>query len=148
MRRRVWMLCFLLGFGGTSLVQAADPPQPDLQGTWIATSATRNGTPADDVVGHQLSFTGHRFHIRDGRGKPVNEGTFRVDSSTTPATVDFEHTSGALKGKVWKGIYAVDSNGILRICDNAPALDRERPAAFEAGAGSGHVLITFDRARP
>jgi uncharacterized protein (TIGR03067 family) len=78
----------------------------------------------------------------------VNEGTFRFDTSKTPATVDFEHTSGVLKGKVWKGIYAVDNHGTLKICDNAPALDKERPAAFEARAGSGYVLITFERARP
>jgi uncharacterized protein (TIGR03067 family) len=116
MRRRAWMLSFLLGLSGVSaLVQAADPPQPELQGAWTATGATRNGTAADDVVGHQLSFTGQRFHIRDGHGKPINEGMFRVDTSTAPASIDFEHTSGALKGKVWKGIYEVDSNGTLRI---------------------------------
>jgi uncharacterized protein (TIGR03067 family) len=142
------MLWLVLGLGVVpALAQAADPPQPDLQGTWTATSATRDGKPADDVVGHQLSFAGHRFHIRDGHGKPLNEGTFRVDTNTTPATIDFEHATGALEGKVWKGIYAVH-DGTLRICDNAPDLDKDRPVEFEAGAGSGYVLITFDRTRP
>ena len=51
------------------------------------------------------------------------------------------------QGAVWKGIYAVD-NGTVRICDNAPDLARGRPTAFEAPAGSGYVLITFERTRP
>jgi ketosteroid isomerase-like protein len=48
---------------------------------------------------------------------------------------------------VWKGIYALDGD-TLRTCDNAPELDKSRPAAFEAKAGSGYILITFRRAKP
>jgi uncharacterized protein (TIGR03067 family) len=70
----------------------------------------------------------------------------RVDSSTKPATMDFQHTEGALKGKQWKGIYALDGD-MLTTCDNAPDLDKGRPAAFEANTGSGHILITFQRAK-
>jgi hypothetical protein len=47
----------------------------------------------------------------------------------------------------WKGIYAVD-HGTLKICVNAPDTAKDRPAALEAAAGSGHVLITFERADP
>jgi hypothetical protein len=35
-----------------------------------------------------------------------------------------------------------------RKSDNAPNLDKGRPAAFEAKTGSGHVLITFKREKP
>jgi uncharacterized protein (TIGR03067 family) len=70
-----------------------------------------------------------------------------VDPSAKPAAIDFEHTEGALKGKAWKGIYALDSD-TLAICDNAPNLDKGRPAAFEAKSGSGYVLITFKRPKP
>jgi len=51
---------------------------------------------------------------------------------------------GALKGKAWKGIYALDGD-TLTICDNAPNLNKGRPAAFDAKTGSGYVLITFKR---
>ena len=37
---------------------------------------------------------------------------------------------------------------MLTTCDNAPDLDKSRPAAFEAESGSGYVLITFRRAKP
>jgi hypothetical protein len=45
------------------------------------------------------------------------------------------------------GIYALDGD-MLKTCDNAPDLDKPRPTAFEARAGSGCVLITFKRAEP
>ena len=67
-----------------------------------------------------------------------------MDPSAKPAAIDFEHTEGTLKGAVWKGIYALDGD-MLTICDNAPNLDKARPAAFEAKSGSGVVLITFKR---
>jgi uncharacterized protein (TIGR03067 family) len=64
-----------------------------------------------------------------------------------PAAIDFEHKEGSLKGKAWKGIYALDGD-TLRICDNAPNLEKDRPATFEAKSGSGYVLITFKCAKP
>ena len=149
MRRTSWAVCWLLL--GTGPVPAfghpAEEAQKELQGTWAATKAERDGKAAEDVVGHRLSFTGNRFQIRSKDGKLLYEGTFRVDPSTKPAAIDFEHTQGALKGKAWKGIYALDGD-TLTTCDNAPDPDKGRPAAFEAKSGSGHVLITFKRAKP
>ena len=69
-----------------------------------------------------------------------------MDASAKPAAIDFKHTDGLLKGKTWKGIYALDGD-TLTICDNAPNLDKGRPAALEAKSGSGYVLITFKRAK-
>jgi uncharacterized protein (TIGR03067 family) len=149
MHRLTSALCWLIL--GTELVLAFAPsaeeaPKP-LQGTWTATKAERDGQAADDVVGHRLSFTGNRFQIQSKDGKPLYAGTVRVDPSATPAAIDFEHTEGALKGKAWQGIYALDGD-TLTVCDNAPNLDKGRPAVFEATSGSGYVLITFTRAKP
>jgi uncharacterized protein (TIGR03067 family) len=130
-----------------AFAQLAEEAQKKLQGTWTATKAERDGKAADDVVGNRLSFTGNRFQIQSKDGKPLYAGTVRVDPSAKPAAIDFEHTEGALKGKVWKGIYAMDGD-TLTTCDNAPNLDKGRPAAFEAKSGSGYVLITFKRAKP
>ena len=149
MHRLTSALCWLIL--GTRLVlafaQPAEDTQKKLQGTWTATQAERDGNAADDVVGHRLSFTGNRFQIHSEDGQPLYAGTVRVDPSATPAAMDFEHTEGALKGKAWQGIYALDGD-TLTICDNAPNLDKGRPATFEATSGSGYVLITFKRAQP
>lgn len=149
MRQMTWAMCWLIL--GTGLVpafaQKAEEAQKKLQGIWAATKAERDGKAADDVVGHRLSFADDRFQVRSRDGKLLHEGTFRVDAKAKPTAIDFEHTKGVLKGKAWKGIYALDGD-TLTTCDNAPNLDKGRPAAFEAKTGSGHVFITFERAKP
>ncbi len=149
MHRLTSAMCWLiLGTGlGFAFAQPAEDAQKKLQGTWTATKAERDGNAADDVVGHRLSFTGNRFQIQSEDGKPLYAGIVRVDPSAQPAAIDFEHTEGALKGKAWQGIYAL-AGDTLTVCDNAPNLDKGRPAAFEATSRSGYVLITFTRAKP
>ena len=149
MRGITWAMCWpIFGVGlAPASAQPADEAQKKLQGTWSATKAERDGQGADDLVGHRLSFAGNRFQIRSQDGKPLYEGTFRVEPGTKPAAIDFEHTDGSLRGDEWKGIYALDGD-TLTICDNAPNPAKSRPAAFEARAGSGYVLIMFKRATP
>ena len=147
MQRRASALCWLLT--GLVLVSAlpAKAAETTLQGTWVATKAEQDGKAADDLVGHRLSFVGNRFEIRSKDDKPLYAGTVQLNPGTKPATIDFQQNKGALSGKAWKGIYAVDGD-TLTTCDNAPNLKKRRPAAFEAKTGSGYVLITFKRAKP
>jgi uncharacterized protein (TIGR03067 family) len=144
-----WAICWLiLGIGLVPTVaRPAEDARKSLQGTWTATQAERDGKSVDDVVGHRLSFTGARFQIRSKDGKTLHAGTFRVDPVPKPAAIDFEHTEGVLKGKAWIGIYRLDGD-TLTVCDNAPNLDKPRPAAFDAKGASGYVPITFKRAKP
>jgi uncharacterized protein (TIGR03067 family) len=139
--------CWLILVTGLAVAQPGEEAQKKLQGTWTAKKAERDGKAADDVVGHRLSFTGNRFQIQSKDGKTLYAGTVRLDPSAKPAAIDFEHTQGALKGKTWKGIYALEGD-MLMTCDNAPNLDKGRPTALEAKSGSGYVLITFQRAKP
>jgi uncharacterized protein (TIGR03067 family) len=90
---------------------------------------------------------GNRFEIRSKDDKLLYAGKVQMNPSAKPATIDFQQKKGALNGKVWKGIYAVDGD-TLTTCDNAPNLKKGRPAAFEAKSGSGYVLITFKREKP
>jgi uncharacterized protein (TIGR03067 family) len=149
MHRLASAMCWLILATGLALAgaQPAEAAQENLQGTWTATEAERDGTAADDVVGHRLSVAGDRFRIQSRDDTPLYAGAVRVAPSAQPAAIDFEHTEGALAGTAWQGIYALDGD-TLTICDNAPNLDKSRPAAFEAKSGSGYVLITFKRAKP
>jgi uncharacterized protein (TIGR03067 family) len=124
--------------------QPADDAQK-LQGAWTAVKADNDGKAAADLIGHRLAFTGKEFQIRSKDGKPIYAGTFRVNASAKPAVIDFDHTTGTLNGKSWKGIYELDGGKMLTICDNAPNLDGARPTAFGAKCGAGYTLITFTR---
>ena len=149
MRGSVWAIGGLIV--GVGLVPASAFPADDaakmLQGAWSAVKAEQDGKPAADLIGHRLAFASNRFAIRSKDGKEVYAGTFRTSPGTKPAAIDFDQTEGTLKGKVWKGIYALDGEK-LTICDNAPDLAKPRPAAFEARQGSGYVCLTFQRAKP
>ncbi|MGB8512765.1 MAG: TIGR03067 domain-containing protein [Pseudolabrys sp.] len=148
MQRRTSTICWLIISAGLVLASAlpAKAAETTLQGTWIASKAEQDGKAADDLVGHRLSFMGNRFEIRSKDDKPLYAGTVQINPTANPATIDFQQKKGALNGKVWKGIYAVDGD-TLTTCDNAPNLKKGRPAAFEAKSGSGYVLITFKRAK-
>ena len=148
MQRAIAAICLLIlgSWFVPVFAQPAEEAQKKLQGTWTATKAERDGKAADDVVGHRLSFTGSRFEIQSKDGKLLYAGTVRLDSSAKPAAIDFDHAEGAVKGKTWKGIYALDGD-MLTICDNAPNLNKGRPTAFEAKSGSGYVSITFKRTK-
>src|SRR5262249_28923634 len=115
------MYWLILGTG-LVLAQPTEEAQKQLQGTWTAPKAESDGKSADDVDGHRLSFTGNRFQIQSKDGKPLYAGTVRVDASAKPAAIDFDHTEGVLKGKVWKGIYRLDGD-TLTTCDNGPNPD-------------------------
>ncbi len=147
MRLRFLMAVITVGLAAGASSAAADANDAQrLRGVWIAVSAERNGGPADDLKGHQLTFSGNRFTIRS-KGKLLYQGAFRVDPSRKPATIDFTHTRGEAKGKTWLGVYRLEGD-VLKICDNADDLAKERPAAFATELGSGRVLATFKRERP
>jgi uncharacterized protein (TIGR03067 family) len=150
MMRRLIVTTCCLALGAVLVPAFAQPgadAQKSLQGVWTAVRAERDGKVADDVIGHRLSFTGNGFQILSKEGGRLYTGTVRLDPRAKPTAIDFAHTEGALKGKVWKGIYALDGD-TLRVCDNAPNPDKGRPVTFEARNGSEHVFITFMRARP
>jgi uncharacterized protein (TIGR03067 family) len=150
MHRLISAICAGLIFAAglsLALAQPGEDALKPLQGTWTATTAESDGKAADAVVRHRLFFTGDRFQIWSKDGKLVYAGSVRVNPSAKPASVDFKQTQGALKGKMWKGIYVLDGD-TLKICDNAPNLKAPRPAAFEAKRGSGYILITFERTKP
>jgi uncharacterized protein (TIGR03067 family) len=147
MQRLILTMCGLM-LGAVLVFVGAAPAgaQAALEGNWVATRAQTNGAASPEVVGHRLSFTGDRFEIRSRDNKTVYAGTVRTDPNAKPAAMDFAHTLGALNGKTWQGIYRLDGD-TLTVCDNAADLTKARPTTFEAGRGSGHVLITFVRAK-
>jgi uncharacterized protein (TIGR03067 family) len=118
-----------------------------LDGAWTAVSAEREGQPAAELRGHTLTFVRETFVIRGPAGRVIYRGTYTVDATKRPARVDFRHTEGELEGKTWLGIYVLDGDR-LEIADNAVDLAKPRPASLSTTPGSGHVRLTFERARP
>lgn len=128
----------------TRWISATTVDSGRLQGEWTATAAECNGRPATDIIGHQLSFHGSRFDVRDADGRCLHHGTFRKDPTQEPPAIDFHHTKGSLTGSTWKGIF--QRNGeTLKICDNAADPRQERPMQFKSSPAC--VNIIFHRAK-
>lgn len=116
----------------------------ELQGSWRAESATRNGEPADDVSEHLLTFHDEEFEIRSRGGECLYRGTYTVRSDESPAQIDFEQAGEVLEGTTWKGIYSRNGRQLI-VCDNAPDPNKPRPTQFQAPPDSDYVLIVFER---
>ncbi|HZO46798.1 MAG TPA: TIGR03067 domain-containing protein [Xanthobacteraceae bacterium] len=140
-------ICACLIYANAFAVALAQSNPQDLQGGWTAVSARQDGKPADNLVGHVLTFTGNSFRIQAKDGKLLYAGTATAQPNTNPAAIDFAITEGAQKGKSWKGIFEIKGSS-LTICDNAPDSEKARPSAFETKGGSGYVLVTFQRVNP
>jgi uncharacterized protein (TIGR03067 family) len=74
------------------------------------------------------------------------EGTFKLDPTKQPKTIDVTHTKGADKDKQQFGIYKLEK-GKLTICTAHPGKAAEdRPTGFTT-KDSDHVLVVFERVK-
>ncbi len=126
---------------------AADDKNP-LEGKWVIESLTRDGK--DDSAtykGGTRVNTGMKYQMIPPGGSSVKtaEGTFTVDATKTPATIDLMPGSGQYEGKRLPGIYKLEGDTLTIAFAVPPA--KERPKAFESKAGSGVVLVVHKKAK-
>lgn len=141
---RTLALVLLLSGAAHPTVAAGAEGNAALLGAWKAVTAQQDGVPAPDLIGHRLEFTGDKFTIFDAAGWLLYAGTYTLDPAAHPARIDFHGTAAGDEGGTWEGIYRQQADA-LTIVDDAPQPGRGRPAEFAAPAGSGYVLIEFQR---
>jgi uncharacterized protein (TIGR03067 family) len=74
------------------------------------------------------------------------KGTFTLDPSQKPKTIDMKVTEGRReedKGKVVRGIYELNQD-TLKWCTADPGSE-ERPKEFATKEGTRHMLVTLNR---
>ncbi len=130
--------------------RAADEPKADavkaelkrFEGTWKFVSMEINGkaVPAANLEDSKLIFEGDRFR---STSEEQNKGTFAVDPTVTPKTIDIAVGEGG-KIKIL-GIYQLEGD-TYKICSALPG--KPRPAEFSAKAGSGCGLTVMSREKP
>jgi uncharacterized protein (TIGR03067 family) len=120
--------------------EVADP----IKGTWTVESILRDGQDVDDAKGDKVTFGGGKLMIKTKDRD--QEGTYKVDPSGKPATIDVVPGEGPNAGKTLKGIYRVKGDE-LTICIPVNA-DSARPKEFEGKEGSGLMLVSLKRDKP
>jgi uncharacterized protein (TIGR03067 family) len=116
------------------------------QGTWTTISAEMNGDKLGDDLVQTLKFVvkGDKFDV-DGPSVILQQyakGTFKMEATTKPKTIDVTVGEGDMKGDVVEGIYEFDDD-TLKIC--AKLTGKERPADFTTKAGSNMVSLVLKR---
>src|SRR5438309_6345333 len=127
--------------------EAADKKDKEaLQGTWTAVSGEKEGKEDAEAKEHALVFEGDKFSVKKGDNVIV-QGTFKIDASKSPKTMDMEITEGPedVKGKTAKAIYLVKGDE-LTWCVTHPG-SGERPEKFATKEGVQQMLVKFKRAK-
>jgi uncharacterized protein (TIGR03067 family) len=136
--RRFTVLVAVVMAAGLAFAEEGKKDLDKLQGTWVRTSVERNGKPAsdDELKNSRLTLKGDKYTLDDGKEKRT--GTFKLDATKTPKTLDIISDSGPNKGKTLKAIYKIE-DGTFTYCVAGP--DKDRPTEFSGKEGSGHTLL-------
>ena len=117
-----------------------------LTGTFQLVSGVIDGKPvAEDIRKETKLVTDmNKFTVSTGgQAGTSGAGTFTIDPTKSPKTVDSLQATGPDKGKTVLGIYEIIDDNHKRACW-AP-VGRPRPTAFTSEPGSGHILQVWER---
>jgi uncharacterized protein (TIGR03067 family) len=124
---------------------AIQAEQKRFEGTWSYASVVADGKPAaeESLKASRLVLAGDRFTVTEP--ETTHKGTYSVDPSVTPRSIDVTFREGPRAGKTIKGIYDLNGN----TCKVCIALDDQpRPTEFRSTPGRGYALEVLKRVNP
>ena len=138
------IVLLLVTFG----VSAADEPKQggakDLKGRWTAVLMIFRGQPVEqDAVRNFEATFDERTYTNIVGGKLVEEGTYTVDDSSSPKTIDFHITTGPDQGKQQLAIYKLEGERLTMVFSEPGS--SERPKSFDPGTSKAKAV--FKRAK-
>jgi uncharacterized protein (TIGR03067 family) len=120
-----------LVFGTGTAVPADDKESKSLNGTWQVVSQWTDGKqeaiPKDG--GDMVTLNDGKYTIKEG-DKDICKGSFKLDSSKSPMSIDKTMSEGDDKGKTALGIFQLTGDEVKLAWSRAGETDR--PAGFEA----------------
>ena len=117
-----------------------------LQGTWKQIAYERDGVtePLDEQGWEpRVTFTGDAFVVTLADGSIPIRGTYKIDPTREPKTVDWTDAIGEDAGKTLLAIYALEGDRLV-FCAAYPG--QERPTEFRTRPGQ--VLRVSRREMP
>jgi uncharacterized protein (TIGR03067 family) len=116
-----------------------------LQGEWIMESHEFNGEkqPEERTKEYKRTVKDNHFTVTFG-DKTVVEGTFTLDASKKPKTIDITLETGESKDKKMLGLYEIDGD-TYKVCLGTP--DSERPTELVSKPDSNQALTIWKRVK-
>ena len=150
----IWLSCLLLTICAYAItseptVSMAESIRKDyerLTGTFQLASGVIDGKPVPEDIRKETKLVTdmNKFTVSaGGQAGTSGAGTFTIDPTKSPKTVDSLQATGPDKGKTLLGIYEIIDDNHKRACW-AP-VGRPRPTAFTSEPGSGHILQFWER---
>jgi len=130
----------------TSLPDDIENELKRFQGTWTQVAYERDGVkePLDEQGWDPITtFTAEEFVVTLADGSIPIKGTYRIDPTRNPKTVDWMDTIGEDAGETLLAIYDLQEDRLI-FCAAYPGL--ERPTEFRTRPGQ--VLRVFQRGVP
>ncbi len=126
--------------------EATKKERAKFNGEWKFESIEAEGQalPLKALASSRLILKGKEFVLKSDQGD--YGGTYEVDASKTPKTIDVHFTTGPEAGTTAKGIYELDDE-TYKVC-MAVGGKAERPKEFAAKPGSGFVLEVLKKVKP
>jgi uncharacterized protein (TIGR03067 family) len=124
--------------------EAARRELEKLQGNWTAVAYEVDGKPASEkeLKAMKLSIAGDRSTFQSG--DVTRKGTYRLDPTRKPKTLDIVFTEGPDKESSYQAIYKLEDDQ-LEVCHGA---GKDRPSEFASKPGSGYVHVIWKRTKP
>ena len=130
----------------TSFPDAIAEEMKKLQGTWKQIAYERDGVtePLDEQGWEpRVTFTGDTFVVTLADGSIPIKGTYKLDPTRDPKTIDWADTVGEDAGKTLLAIYSLEGDRLV-FCAAYPG--QERPTEFRTRPGQ--VLRVSQREMP
>jgi len=114
-----------------------------MQGDWACVSMTRDGTefPSEAVQALFRTVKGEEYSVFRWE-KPIGKGSFKIDATQKPKTIDLIPAAAKGKPATIQGIYEFDGEK-LKLCYGAPG--QPRPKEFKAPQGSMLTVFVWER---
>jgi uncharacterized protein (TIGR03067 family) len=137
-------MLFALTLVAAGLVAGPDDTKKTdpLNGTWVVISMTHGGEENVKAKDSTVTFADGKVMIKDKAEDKDHDGTYTLDTTKKPATIDLVPGDGPDKGMTWKGIFTMEK-GELKLCMAKAGKDRP---TVRSKAGDETMLLVLKKA--
>src|SRR6516164_10540092 len=133
------IVCLALASLG-AVATGGDKGAPKLEGNWVITGGISKGKKLPDEAFAKIKLTAifekgkYRINLD---GMDIEAGSYKIDASKKPVTIDMDVTEGMDKGKTQLGILKLEGDNLTMAVGKAGSKDRLKN--FDGDSPDGEV---------